>query len=116
MGPLLSPEAQSAKTQGVITLVLGIVAVVFSCCFGGGGFSFVGLIFLPAALGAVGAIILGAMAMSSAPTDPAGAASKARYAWICLAIWLGLGILTLIGAIVLGGAALFLPALLGGRL
>jgi hypothetical protein len=100
----------------VITLVLGIVTTVFSCC---GGF-FTGLFALgliPAVLASVGSIVLGAMAMSSAPRDPVGAAKKVKFAWVCLGVWLGLGILGVVVSVLLGGALLLpaiLPAILEG--
>ena len=75
-----SAEAQSVRTQAIVSLIVNALSVL-ACCF----------TFLTLFSGVTGAVLAG-LALSKANTDLAGAKGLVRWSWIALAIGVGGGI------------------------
>ena len=78
--PTPSAEAQSVRTQAIVSLIINALSVL-GCCF----------TFLTLFSGVTGAVLAG-LALSRANTDLAGAKGLVRWSWIALAIGVGGGI------------------------
>ena len=87
--------------QGVALLVLGIVAVLVSCC--------TGLYGSLAVLPAIAMTVLGGVVMSEARHSPQRSGGKIKAGWICGGVWLGVLVLTVLALFVIYGAFIGLP-------
>lgn len=94
--------------HGVALLVLGIVAIVASCC--------TGLYGTLALAPAVAMTALGGAVMGEAARSPHTAQGKVRAGWICGAVWLGVLVLTIAAVVLFYGAMIGLPVFFSDEL